>query len=67
MKIGDHVWYNLLSTNTKSLGRILSINPHRMDGSNVIIAAGISEIWRLPHEITVATDEEVVLWKLENL
>jgi hypothetical protein len=64
MKIGDYVWY--ITTNRKRIGQILRLNPHRLDGSNVVISCGISELWRSLHEITPATDEEVMLWKLEN-
>jgi len=70
LKNGDFVWYNLLASGRKWMGRIDHMNPHALDGSEVVISSlhnPESMIFRLPHEVSVATEGEVVLWKLENL
>jgi hypothetical protein len=64
MKTSDYVWVQ--TTNRKILGKIIRLNPHALDGSNVVVAVGLSELCRLPYELSLATDAEVVLWKLEN-
>ena len=69
MKNGDYVWYNLLASNDRWMGRIDHMNPHALDGSEVVISSidtPESMIWRLPHEVTVATPSEIVLFMMEH-
>jgi hypothetical protein len=64
MKIGDHVkLYDI--TNHKHLAKVTNIGE---DGRvYVFLLKGRYEMSRWPQEFELATDEDMMLWKLENL